>query len=68
MARKTKCLTSGAIFQINVNPAKGTIKAEVNMRKGVITDIDEEEADLLSKLIYNQLELLLRVYFDRRMK
>mgnify|MGYP003111658047 CR=1 FL=1 len=72
MARKTKCLTSGAIFQINVNPEKGTIKAEVNMRKCVIADIDKEEADLLSKLIHNQLELVLRPYFNhnksRKMK
>jgi len=72
MARKTKCLTSGAIFQINVNPEKDIIKLEVNMPRGVITDIAEQEADLLSKLIHNQLELVLRPYFNhnksRKMK
>ena len=65
MAQKTKCLTSGAKFHIHINSTKDNIKAEVEMPLGLMADINKEEAELLSRLIHNQLELVLRPYFDR---
>lgn len=68
MSQQTKCLTSGAQFHIYINSAKDNIKAEVELPRGVMKNIDQEEAELLTKLIHNQLELVLRPYFGLQQK
>jgi len=59
MAQKTKCLTSGAKFHTNVGQKK--ISASVDLPFDL--DISEEEAEILIRLIHNQLELVLRPYW-----
>ena len=66
MAQQTKCLTSGAQFHIHIMSKDDTVKVEVNLPKDTLWDVDEEEAELLSRLIHNQLELVLRPYFVKR--
>jgi len=68
MAQKTKCLTNGAKFHIHINSKKDRIEAEVEMPRGIMKNIDKEEAELLSRLIHNQLELVLRPYFGLQQK
>ena len=60
MANQTKCLTSGAMFHIAVS--EEGISAKVNLPFKL--DIDEAEAIVLETLIHNQLELVLRSYFE----
>ena len=62
MANKTKCLTSGAVFHIRIN--KEGVSAKVDLPFEL--DIDEAEAKILETLIHNQLELVLRSYYENR--
>ena len=68
MAQETKCLTSGAKFHIRVSSDHDFISAEVDLPTGTLEGLDEEEAELLSRLIHNQLEIVLRPYFERKKK
>ena len=62
MARETKCLTSGAIFHIGIHPNSVVVDVDLPFE----LDIDEEEAEILSALIHNQLELVLRPYWGNK--
>ena len=62
MANSTKCLTSGAWFHIGVSEDGITAKVDLPFR----LDIDEEEAKIIEVLVHNQLELVLRSYFESR--
>ena len=66
MAQETKCLTSGAQFHIRVNSDHDFVAVEVELPANTLEEVDEEEAELLSRLIHNQLELVLRPYFERK--
>ena len=68
MAQKTKCLTSGAKFHIRVSSDHDFVSAEVDLPTDTLSGVDEEEAEILSRLIHNQLELVLRPYFERKKK
>ena len=62
MANSTKCLTSGAWFHIGVSEDGITAKVALPFK----LDIDEEEAKIIETLVHNQLELVLRSYFEAR--
>ena len=62
MALETKCLTPDTKFITHVGEQQ--ILNDVELPFSL--DIDEEEATLLEKLIHNQLELILRSYFNGR--
>ena len=62
MANKTKCLTNGARFHIGINEEGISAKVDLPFK----FDINEEEAIVLETLIHNQLELVLRSYFESR--
>ena len=59
MANKTRCLTSGAVYHTYINKRSVSVKVDLPFE----LDVDEEEAEILSILIHNQLELVLRNYF-----
>ena len=62
MALETRCLTPAANFTTFISPR--TIASTVNLPFKL--EISEEEAVILEKLIHNQLELVLRSYFNGR--
>ena len=62
MALETKCLTPDANFTTFISPR--TIASTVNLPFEL--EIGEDEAVILEKLIHNQLELVLRSYFNGR--
>jgi len=59
MAQETKCLTSGARFHIGVHSKSIDTLVELPFE----LDLTEEEAEILTRLIHNQLELVLRPYW-----
>jgi hypothetical protein len=61
MANGTRCLTSGAIFHTGIFPNSVSVKVDLPFP----LDVDAEEAAILETLIHNQLELVLRPYFDQ---
>ena len=62
MALETKCLTPDANFVTSISPR--TIASTVNLPFEL--NLDKEQAVILEKLIHNQLELVLRSYFNGR--
>lgn len=62
MALKTKCLTPEANFStiISGNKVESKVVLPFNL------DISEQEAELLERLIHNQMEIVLRSYFNGR--
>tara|TARA_Y100000296_G_scaffold62499_1_gene72601 strand:+ start:33 stop:221 length:189 start_codon:yes stop_codon:yes gene_type:complete len=62
MANSTKCLTNGAVFRVEID--ENSIAATVDLPFKL--DINEKEAEILETLIHNQLELVLRSYFESR--
>ena len=60
VALETKCLTGGAVFHTEIN--EEAVSVEVNLPFKLV--LTEKEAVLLEKLIHNQLELVLRPYFE----
>ena len=60
MANSTKCLTSGAVFHIHIAEDNVTAKVDLPFK----LDVTEKEAEILETLIHNQLELVLRSYFE----
>jgi hypothetical protein len=59
MAQETKCLTSGAQFHIRVSSEYDHISVAVDLPTDTLEGVDEEEAEILSRLIHNQMELVL---------
>jgi len=55
-------LTSGAVFHIGINEAGITAKVDLPFK----LDVSEEEAEIIEVLVHNQLELVLRSYFESR--
>jgi len=62
MANSTKCLTNNAWYHIGVSEDGVTAKVDLPFK----LDINEEEAKIIEVLIHNQLELVLRSYFESR--
>ena len=61
MAQETRCLTNGAIYHTEIK--KGSLSVKVDLPFKI--DLSEKEAELLEKLIHNQLEVVLRPYFEK---
>ena len=62
MANGTKCLTSGAVFKTCISDKE--LGVTVVMPGSQLKGLNEEEAAILETLIHNQLELVLRPYFQ----
>ena len=62
MAHATKCLTNDAVFHTAINEREVSVKVELPFK----LEISEEEAEMLEKLIHNQMELVLRSCFENR--
>ena len=62
MALETKCLTPDANFVTYIGEKIVSVDVELPFS----LDLNEEEATILEKLIHNQLELVLRSYFNGR--
>mgnify|MGYP003140798515 FL=1 len=62
MAIETKCLTSDAVYYISISEKQVIAKVDLPFA----LDIDEPEAEVLEALIHNQLELILRSYYESR--
>ena len=62
MANSTKCLTNGAVFHTEIEEFSVSTKVYLPFK----LEVSEEEAELLETLIHNQLELVLRSYFESR--
>lgn len=62
MARETKCLTPDAVFHTNI----GTKYISVRVALPFELSVNEKEAEILEKLLHNQIELVLRPYFAER--
>ena len=62
MALATKCLTNDAVFHTAINGREVSVKVELPFK----LEISEEEAEMLEKLIHNQMELVLRSCFENR--
>jgi hypothetical protein len=59
VAQKTRCLTNGAVFHTAISSKKVSISVDLPFN----LDIDESEADILTRLLHNQLETILRFYW-----
>ena len=62
MAQETKCLTSGAIFHAAINERDISVKVDLPFK----LEISEEEASILERLLHNQMEIVLRYYYESR--
>ncbi len=62
MAIETKCLTPNAVYHISISEKQVIAKVDLPFA----LDIDEPEAEVLEALIHNQLELILRSYYESR--
>ena len=62
MAQETKCLTSGAIFHTAITESDISVKVDLPFK----LDISDEEASILERLLHNQIELVLRYYYEDR--
>ncbi len=62
MALETKCLTSGAIFHTAINDRDVSVKVDLPFK----LDISDEEASILERLLHNQIEVVLRYYYEGR--
>ena len=60
VALETKCLTSGAIFHSKVWEDSVSVSVDLPFT----LNVTEEEAELIERLMHNQLELVLRPYFN----
>ena len=60
MALETRCLTPDAKFHTYIGERLIAIDVELPFK----LDLNEQDATLLEKLIHNQLELVLRSYFN----
>lgn len=64
MAQQTKCLTNDAVYHTTIKDKSVSVRVELPFKM----EISEKEAELLEKLIHNQIELVLRPYFEKRVK
>jgi hypothetical protein len=62
VALETKCLTGGAVFHTEIHEEAVSVEVSLPFKLA----LTEKEAELLEKLIHNQLELVLRPYFEAR--
>tara|TARA_Y100000310_G_scaffold125658_1_gene124405 strand:+ start:332 stop:520 length:189 start_codon:yes stop_codon:yes gene_type:complete len=62
VAQETKCLTSGAIFHTAINERDISVKVDLPFK----LEISEEEASILERLLHNQMEIVLRYYYEGR--
>jgi len=62
MANKTPCLTSGATFHTAINERDISVKVDLPFK----LEISEEEASILERLLHNQMEIVLRYYYESR--
>ena len=62
MAQKTKCLTSDAVFHTAISEDKVSISVDLPFK----LDISEAEAEVLTRLLHNQLEVVLRYYWSSK--
>jgi hypothetical protein len=62
MANPTKCLTSGANFTTHICPDRVSVSVQLPNKE--LKTLTEEEAVILETLIHNQMELVLRPYFN----
>ena len=62
MALETKCLTPNAVFHTNIGTKYITARVVLPFE----LNINEKEAEILEKLLHNQIELVLRPYFAER--
>jgi len=62
MAQETKCLTSGAIFHTAISERDISVKVDLPFK----LEISDEEASILERLLHNQIELVLRYYYEDR--
>ena len=62
MALETKCLTPEAVFHTNIGTKYITTRVVLPFE----LKIKEDEAEILEKLLHNQIELVLRPYFAER--
>ena len=62
MALETRCLTPDAKFHTYIGERLIAIDVELPFK----LDLNEQDATLLEKIIHNQLELVLRSYFNGR--
>ena len=60
MALETKCLTPDAMFTTIISGNKVESKVVLLFQ----LELDEEQAEILEKLMHNQMELILRSYFS----
>jgi hypothetical protein len=78
MSQKTKCLTNGAIYHTHIHDSSGdmystssnsddgnTCFISVKVDLPFELNIGKKEAKILTKLIHNQMELVLRPYFKQ---
>jgi len=56
---ETKCLTPSAIYRTAIVGDKVSVEVSLPFE----LDVTEEEAEILDRLMHNQLELVLRSYF-----
>ena len=61
MAQETRCLTNGAVFHTKIKEKSLSVKVDLPFKM----EITKKEAELLEKLIHNQLEVVLRPYFEK---
>jgi len=62
VALETKCLTPDAVFHTNI----GTQYISTRISLPFELRVDEKEAEILERLLHNQIELVLRPYFTER--
>ena len=62
MALETKCFTPDAMIHTNIGEKYISTRVVLPFE----LKIDEKEAEMLEKLLHNQIELVLRPYFAER--
>ena len=62
MALETKCLTPDTVFSTYIGSKHISLRVALPFE----LDISEEEAEILERLIHNQVEIALRPYFSNK--
>ena len=62
MAQKTKCLTPNSQFHTSIN--KDQVSISVDLPFDIGERLNDDEGELLENLLHNQVELVLRPYFN----
>ena len=62
MALETKCLTPDAIFSTNIGSKHISLRVTLPFE----LDVSKEEAEILERLLHNQIEIALRPYFSNQ--